>query len=113
MDCWPSSLTLALERTFNRIRCVLTCCGGHVPLFKTQNFAMIKALSSTFLDPNQPASFVMYQAVKEKGKNKVSRKQVQNWLSQQDVYTLHKSARRYYKRSRVIVLVLLHNFKQI
>ena len=43
------------------------------------------------------------EAVKEKGKRKISRKQVQDWLSQQDVYTLHKPARRHYKRSRVIV----------
>ena len=28
---------------------------------------------------------------------------VQDWLSQQDVYTLHKPTRRHYKRSRVIV----------
>ena len=44
----------------------------------------------------------MYRAVKEKGMNKISRKQVQDWLSQQDVYTLHKPARRHYKRSHVI-----------
>ena len=42
-------------------------------------------------------------AVKEKGKNKISRKLVRDWLSQQDVYTLHKPARRRYKKSRVIV----------
>ena len=68
---------------------------------------MEKTLSSTYLDPSQPASFggldAVYRAVKEKGKNKISRKQVQDWLSQQDVYTLHKPARRHYKRSRVIV----------
>ena len=68
---------------------------------------MEKTLSSTYLDPSQPASFggldAVYRAVKEKGKNKISRKQVRDWLSQQDVYTLHKPARRRYKRSRVIV----------
>ena len=52
-----------------------------------------------YLDPSQPASFggldAVYRAVKEKGKNKISRKQVQDWLSQQDVYTLHKPARRH------------------
>ena len=42
-------------------------------------------------------------AVKEKGKNKKSRKLVRDWLSQQDVYTLHNPGRRRYKRSRVIV----------
>ena len=68
---------------------------------------MEKTLSSIYLDPSQPASFggldAVYRVVKEKGKSKISRKQVQDWLSQQDVYTLHKPARRHYKRSRVIV----------
>ena len=68
---------------------------------------MEKTLSSIYLDPSQPASFggldAVYRAVKEKGKSKISRKQVQDWLSQQEVYTLHKPARRHYKRSRVIV----------
>ena len=41
--------------------------------------------------------------MKEEGNSKISRKQVQNWLSQQDVHTLHKPSRRHYKRSRVIV----------
>ena len=66
-----------------------------------------KTLTSIYLHPSQPASFggldAVYRAVKEKGKNKISRKQVREWLSQQDVYTLHKPARRRYKRSRVIV----------
>ena len=68
---------------------------------------MEKTLSSIYLDPSQPASFggldAVYRAVKEKGKSKISRKQVQDWLSQQDVHTLHKPARRHYRRSRVIV----------
>ena len=68
---------------------------------------MKKTLASIYLDASQPASFgglyAVYRAVKEKAKNKISRKQVRDWLSQQDVYTLHKPARRRYKRSRVIV----------
>ena len=68
---------------------------------------MEKTLTSIHLDPSQHASFggldAVYRAVKEKGKNKISRKLVQDWLSQQDVYTLHKPARRRYKKSRVIV----------
>ena len=76
-------------------------------MYETLNFAMEKTLSSIYLDPSHPASFggldAVYRALKERGKNKISRKQVQGWLSQQDVYTLHKPARRHYKRSRVIV----------
>ena len=61
---------------------------------------MEKTLTSIYLDPSHPASFggvdAVYRAVKEKGKNKISRKQVQDWLSsQQDVYTLHEPARRH------------------
>ena len=66
-----------------------------------------KKLASIYLDPSQPASFggvdALYRAVEEEGKNTISRKQVQDWLSQQDVYTLHKPARRRYIRSRVLV----------
>ena len=68
---------------------------------------MKKTLASIYLDASQPASFgglyAVYRAVKEKAKNKISRKQVRDWSSQQDVFTLHKPARRRYKRSRVIV----------
>ena len=66
---------------------------------------MEKTLSSIYLDPSQPASFggldAVYRTVKQKGKSKISRKQVQEWLSEQDVY--HKPARRHYKTSHVIV----------
>ena len=67
---------------------------------------MEKTLTSIYLDRSQPASFggldAVYRAVKEKGKNKISRKQVLQWLSQQDVCTLQKPARRRYKRRRVV-----------
>ena len=76
---------------------------------------MEKTLTSIYLDPSHPASFggvdAVYRAVKEKGKNKISRKQVQDWLSQQDVYTLHKPARRHYKRSRVIAFGIDEQFE--
>ena len=68
---------------------------------------MEKKLTSVYLDPSHPASFggvdAVYRAIKEQGETDISRKDVQDWLSQQDVYTLHKPARRRYKRSRVIV----------
>ena len=68
---------------------------------------MEKKLASIYLDPSHPASFsgldAVYRAVKEEGESEISRKQVQDWLRQHDVYTLHKPARRRYKRSRVIV----------
>ena len=68
---------------------------------------MEKTLLTIYLDPSRPAGFggldAAYRAVKEKRKSKISRKQVHNWLSQQDVYSLHKPARRHYKTIRVIV----------
>ena len=95
MGCCPPSSTFGFEHIFNRIR------------YKIPGSVMEKTLTSIYLDPSQPASFggldTVYRAVKEKGKNKISRKQVRDWLSQQDVYTLHKPARRRYKKSRVIV----------
>ena len=74
---------------------------------QNSEFVMEKKLASIYLDPSHPASFggldAVYRAVNEKGGSKISHKQVKDWLSQQDVYTLHKPARRHYKRSRVIV----------
>ena len=44
-----------------------------------------KTLAGIYLDASQPASFggldAVYRAVKEKGKNKISCKQVRDWLS--------------------------------
>ena len=106
MGCCPPSTSLGLEKLFNRIRCVFACCGAKV-IVQTLSFAMDKTLASFYLNPSHPASFggldAVYRALKEEGNSKISRKQVQNWLSQQDVYTLHKPARWHYKRSRVIL----------
>jgi len=50
---------------------------------------MEKMLASIYLDPSHPASFggldAVYRAVKEEVKSEISRKQVQDWLSQQNV----------------------------
>ena len=114
MGCCPPSSTFGFEHIFSRIRCVLACCGGKV-VVQNSEFCDGEKLASIYLDPSQPASFggldAVYRAVKEKGKNKISRKQVGDWLSQQDVYTLHKPARRRYKRSRVIVFGIDEQFQ--
>ena len=51
---------------------------------------MEKTLASIYLDPSHPASLggldAVYSAVKEERKSEISRKQVQDRLSQQDVY---------------------------
>ena len=41
--------------------------------------------------------------LKKDGKYDISRAQLKKWLMKQDTYTLHKPARRHYKRNRVIV----------
>ena len=45
----------------------------------------------------------LYRDVKKDGKYDISRAQLKKWLMKQDTYTLHKPARRHYKRNRVIV----------
>ena len=106
MGCCSPSSTFGFERIFNRILCVLACCGVKV-VVQNSEFCDGEKLASIYLDPSHRASFsgldAVYRAVKEKRKTKISRKQVQTWLSQQDVYTFHKPARRHNKRSRVIV----------
>ena len=92
---------------------VLAYCGGEV-IVQNSEFCDGENTDQHLLDPSQPASFggldAVYRAVKEKGK-KTSRKQVRDWLSQQDVYTLHKPARRRYKRIRVIVFGMDEQFQ--
>ena len=41
--------------------------------------------------------------LKKDGKYDISRAQLKKWLMKQDTYTLHKPARRHYKKNRVIV----------
>ena len=45
----------------------------------------------------------LYRDVKKDGKYDISRAQLKKWLMKQDTYTLHKPARRHYRRNRVIV----------
>ena len=45
----------------------------------------------------------LYRDVKKDRKYDISRAQIKKWLMKQDTYTLHKPARRHYRRNRVIV----------
>ena len=64
-------------------------------------------LKSVYFNPKRPGSFGgvenLYRDVKQEGTFKLSRKQISDWLMGQDTYTLHKPARRNFKRNRVIV----------
>ncbi len=63
-----------------------------------------KVLRQIFYDPSHPAGYsninVLYKASKEYG---IKRKEVEQWLLKQDTYTLHKPARRKFKRNKVVV----------
>ena len=64
-------------------------------------------LASLYFDPKKQGSFsgpeALWRAVKEEKKTGISRKQVYSWLSSQRTYTIHKQARRKFRRNRVIV----------
>ena len=114
MGCWSSSPSLVLEHIFNHISFVSACCGRQV-IVQNSEFCDRENAVQHLSRPKSTANFggldAVYRAVKQKGKSKISRKQVQDWLTQQDVYTLHKPARRHYKTSRVIVFGIDEQFQ--
>ena len=64
-------------------------------------------LEKLYYEAKEPGSFTapaaFYRAVKEKSKNQLTRKQVNDWLNSQDTYTLHRRTRKRFKRNRIIV----------
>ena len=64
-------------------------------------------LSSVYYNPKRSGGFGgverLYSDVKKDGKFDISRAKIRKWLMGQDTYTLHKPARRRFKRNRVIV----------
>ena len=92
----------------------LACCGGQV-IVQNSEFGdrenAVQHLSRSKSTRKFSGLDTVYPAVKENGKSKISRKQVQDWLSQQDVYTLHTPGRRHYKTSRVIVFNIDEQFQ--
>ena len=63
-----------------------------------------KTLRSIYYDPAHPAAYSgieeLYKASKREG---ITRAQIKKWLKKQDTYTLHRSARRRFKRNKVVV----------
>ena len=59
-------------------------------------------LKSVYYNPKRPGSFggveKLYRDVKQEGTFKLSRKKISEWLMGQDTYTLHKPARRNFKK---------------
>ena len=68
---------------------------------------MEEYLTQLYYNPKRSGSLGgverLYRDVKKEGKYDISRAQLKKWLMKQDTYTLHKPARRHYKRNRVIV----------
>ena len=68
---------------------------------------MDEYLTQLYYNPKRSGSLGgverLYRDVKKEGKYDISRAQLKKWLMKQDTYTLHKQARRHYKRNRVIV----------
>ena len=68
---------------------------------------MDEYLSSVYYNPKRTGGLGgverLYLDVKKDGKYNISRAQLKKWLMKQDTNTLHKPARRNYRRNRVIV----------
>ena len=65
------------------------------------------SLRRIYYDPGHVAGYsnanVLYKSVKHLD---ITREQVERWLKKQDVYTLHRQARRKFKRNKVVVFGL-------
>lgn len=78
---------------------------------------MEKHLKEVYYDPNHPAGFggvdAVFQAVRSlhQNKGKVSKRRVKKWLSEQSTYTLHKPVRRRFKRNKVLVYGIDHQWQ--
>ena len=59
-------------------------------------------LKGTYYDPTNPGAFGGARKLK-KGNRNLKTKNIREWLSGQDTYTLHKSIKRKFKRRRIIV----------
>ena len=64
-------------------------------------------VESIYYNPKHPASYSglekLYKVIKQEGKFTISRKQLRQWLKSQETYTLHRSVRHNFPRSRVMV----------
>ena len=64
-------------------------------------------LTQIYYNPKRTRGFGglerLYRNVKKDGKYDISRDYLKKWLMKQDTYTLHKPARRHFKRNRVII----------
>lgn len=67
---------------------------------------MENILSAIYYDPRHPASFASVQKLYDYAKlenEEITLNDVKNWLSKQNVYTLHRPARKNFLRNKIIV----------
>ena len=66
-----------------------------------------KYLERIYFDPSHPSSYEspkrLYDSVKKEGKYRLSHSQIKRWLQKQNSYSINKTAKRNFQRSRVIV----------
>lgn len=66
-----------------------------------------KYLEEIYFDPSHPGSFQnpqsLYKVIKKEKKFKITLKEIKNWLSTKNTYTLNKFVKRTFERNRVIV----------
>ena len=64
-------------------------------------------LNSIYWDPAHPGSFSgedkLYRVIKNEGRFRITHKKLKKWLSSQEIYSVHRQARRHYSRRPVIV----------
>ena len=64
-------------------------------------------LEEIYFSPSHPASYEgpkkLYEVVRKENKFKISHNQIKSWLQKQNSYSINKTAKRNFQRSRVIV----------
>ena len=72
----------------------------------TTKMKLNRFLEKTYLNPTNSAAFSsvdkLYKAAKAKYPN-IKSEEVKDWLATQDAYTLHKDARKHFKRNKIVV----------
>ena len=102
MGCWPSSPSLVLERIFNRIRCVLACCGGQV-IVQNSEFCDGKNTDQHLSRPKSTRKFRWFRCCLQSSQRERKEQDIARLVESAGCLYSSQTRRRRYKRSRVIV----------
>ena len=108
MGCWTPSVGIELRRN----RCAFACCRGNVNI-RTDSIDG-KTAEKTVLRPRSSRWIRWCECCLprcEKKGAKVKKEQVRDWLKEQTTYTLHKPLRRRFRKNRVIVYGIGHQWQ--